>query len=177
MSETQQAKQSAYDDLFRITAPEQAPSAVDQTRFPCTNCGSVLTYSVGSDELECTHCGTRNSIAIPDVVIEEISLPKGLEKLEKTRNLGTTETILKCPNCAAEFDLDTHLHASDCPFCGTTVVTSTGEIHEFSPQALLPFAITKEEAQAAYEKWIQGRWFAPSKLKKHAREQLSLIHI
>ncbi|MEM7256808.1 MAG: primosomal protein N' (replication factor Y) - superfamily II helicase [Pseudomonadota bacterium] len=174
MSEIQSDKHAQHDDLFKITAPSEAPNATDETRFPCTSCGSVLTYAVGTDQLECTHCGTRNAIAIPDVVIEEISLPKGLEKLEHTRSLGKTETILKCPNCAAEFDLDAHLHASDCPFCGTTVVTSTGEIQEFSPQALLPFSITKAQAHEAYEKWIKRLWFAPSKLKKHAREEFGL---
>ncbi len=174
MSEKQKQLDTNYDNLFEITAPEQAPNANDETRFPCTNCGSVLVYAVGTDELECDHCGVRNAIAIPDVAIEEISLPKGLEKLERTRSLGTTESILKCPNCAAAFNMDTHLHASDCPFCGTTVVTSTGEIQEFSPQALLPFAITADQAHEAYKKWIGGRWFAPSKLKKHAREEYGL---
>jgi len=50
----------------------------------------------------------------------------------------------------------------------------TAQIHEFSPQALLPFDITREEAHQAYERWIKGRWFAPSKLKKHAREEFGL---
>ncbi len=174
MADTRHEGQTAIDDLFKITAPQQAPNASEETRFPCANCGSALTYAVGTDELECTHCGTRNAIAISEVVIEEIALPRGLEKLEQTRSKGKTETILKCPNCAAQFDLDTHLHASDCPFCGTTVVTSTGEIQEFSPQALLPFAITRDEAHQAYEKWIKRLWFAPSKLKKHAREEYGL---
>lgn len=165
------------DELFHVgeaSGPFAAPSANNETRFPCTDCGGILTYAIGTDEMECAHCGKRNEISVPDVAIEEIDLPRGLEKLERTRKLGTTESVLKCPNCAAEFDLDTNLHASDCPFCGTTVVTSTGEIHEFSPQALLPFAISKEQAREAYEKWIGGRWFAPSKLKKHAREEYGL---
>jgi len=151
-----------------------APRAASETRFPCANCGGMLTYAIGTDEMECGHCGQRNEITIPDVAIEEIDLPKGLEKLEKTRKLGSKETVLKCPNCAAQFDMDANLHASDCPFCGTSVITSTGDIHEFSPQALLPFAITSEQASVAYKKWISQRWFAPSSLKDHAREEHGL---
>ena len=152
----------------------EAPSAQVQTRFPCTDCGGMLTYAVGTDEMECNYCGKRNSIEIADTAIEEIDLPKGLDRLEQTRKLGSTESRLKCPNCAAEFTLDKHLHASDCPFCGTTVVTSTGEVQEFSPQALLPFAISADDAKVAFRKWIRGRWFAPSKLKDYAREEQSL---
>ncbi len=155
-------------------ARDGAPAARSESRFPCSNCGGHLAYAIGTDDLKCTYCGRHHEIEIPDEVIEEIALPKGLDRLEQTRKLGSTEELLKCPNCAAQFDLDESVHSGDCPFCGTSVVTSTGEIHEFSPQALLPFAIDKEEAFRAYTKWIKSRWFAPSKLKNHARESKSL---
>ncbi len=155
-------------------APVDAPLAKTEARFPCNHCGGDLAYAIGTDDLRCSYCGRHHEIDIPDVEIEEINLPKGLERLEKTRQLGTTETVLKCPNCAAQFDMDEHVHSGDCPFCGTSVVTSTGQVHEFSPQAVLPFAITRDEAFEAYTKWIAGRWFAPSKLKNYARESKSL---
>lgn len=156
------------------SAPVKAPSARTESRFPCSNCGGHLAYAIGTDDLKCTYCGRHHEIEIPDVEIQEIDLPKGLESLERTRSLGKTEKLLKCPNCAAQFDLDESLHSGDCPFCGTSVVTSTGEVHEFSPQALLAFAINRDDAFKAYSKWINSRWFAPSKLKNHARESKSL---
>ena len=161
-------------DRKHPAAAVNAPAARDESRFPCTDCGGMLTYAVGTNEMECNYCGKRNSIEIADTAIEEIDLPKGLDRLEQTRRAGTTESVLKCPNCAAQFSLEKHLHASDCPFCGTTVVTSTGDVQEFSPQALLPFAVSSDEARAAFAKWIRGRWFAPSKLKDYAREEQSL---
>ncbi len=157
-----------------VQAPADAPKARTESRFPCSNCGGNLAYEIGTDDLKCTYCGRHHEIEIPDTEIRELNLPKGLNQLEQTRKLGKTEKLLKCPNCAARFDLDESLHSGDCPFCGTSVVTSTGEIQEFSPQALLPFAIDRDEAFAAYSKWIKSRWFAPSKLKNHARESESL---
>lgn len=154
--------------------PVEGSAAKTESRFPCRHCGGKLAYAIGTDDLRCTYCGRHHEIDVPDVEIEEISLPKGLERLEETRKLGKTETVLKCPSCAAQFDLEDSVHSGDCPFCGTSVVTSTGAIHEFSPQALLSFAITRDEAFNAYTKWIRGRWFAPSKLKDHARESKSL---
>lgn len=154
--------------------PADAPVAKTESRFPCSYCGGHLAYEIGTDDLRCTYCGRHHEIDIPDVEIEEIALPKGLERLEETRKLGKTEALLKCPNCAAQFDLEDGVHSGDCPFCGTSVVTSTGDVHEFSPQALLPFAITNEDAFKSYTKWINSRWFAPSKLKNHARESKSL---
>lgn len=163
-----------HPEQAQSDAPVSAPVAKIDARFPCQQCGGDLAYAIGTDDLCCTYCGRHHEIDIPDVQIEEIELPKGLERLEESRKLGSTEIVLKCPNCAAQFDMEEHVHAGDCPFCGTSVVTSTGEIHEFSPQAVLPFAITRDQAFEAYKKWIAGRWFAPSKLKGHARESKSL---
>jgi len=166
--------QQVPDRKIETSAPAGAATAKKESRFPCRHCGGDLAYEIGSNDLRCTYCGRQHEIEIPDVEIEEIALPKGLERLEETRRLGKTEAVLKCPNCAAQFDLEESVHAGDCPFCGTSVVASTGEIQEFSPQALLPFAIDREQAFQAYTKWIKGRWFAPSKLKNHARESKSL---
>ena len=166
--------QQVPDPKIKGPAPVELSDNKKESRFPCTNCGGDLAYAIGTDDLRCTYCGRHHEIDIPDVEISEIALPKGLERLEETRRLGKTETVLKCPNCAAQFDLDESVHAGDCPFCGTSVVTSTGEVQEFSPQALLPFAINREQAFSAYTTWLKGRWFAPSKLKDHARESKSL---
>ena len=114
-------------------APVEAPTVKAETRFPCKHCGGKLAYEIGTDDLRCTYCGRHHEIDIPDVEIEEISLPKGLERLEETRKLGKTETVLKCPNCAAQFDLEDSVHSGDCPFCGTSVVTSTGCLLYTSP--------------------------------------------
>lgn len=165
---------SAFDWPEPETDGTDAPVARDETRFPCTRCGGMLTYAIGTDAMECRYCGHNNPIVDSEEQIHELDLPSGLQRLDSARKLGATETVLKCPNCAAEFSMAATLHASDCPFCGTAVVTSTGDVQEFSPQALLPFSITETQAREAYRKWISGRWFAPGKLKKFAREDNGL---
>ncbi len=157
-----------------IAVGNDAPVAKDESRFPCTQCGGMLVYAIGTDTMECRYCGHDNPIVDADTDIRELDLPSGLQRLGTARKIGATETVLKCPNCAAEFSMAATLHASDCPFCGTAVVTSTGDVQEFSPQALLPFSITESQAREAYRKWISGRWFAPSKLKAFAREDHGL---
>jgi hypothetical protein len=76
----------------------------------------------------------------------------------------------QCPNCGARFELDPAVHAAECPYCATPVVTDTGRSRHIKPQALLPFRITEDEARAALSKWLGRLWFAPNGVREYARK-------
>jgi endogenous inhibitor of DNA gyrase (YacG/DUF329 family) len=112
------------------------------------------------------------------VKIQEYSFAQALRAMEqvKLRPLDNTQ-VVKCPNCAATFELKPNNHAGDCPFCGTPVVTGTENARLFQPKSLLPFIITEKEAREAFDKWIGGLWFAPSSLKNKATRDEKLLGI
>ncbi len=153
---------------------EATTAALTETRFPCQQCGAVLHYAVGTQSLECQYCGHANAIASPTRHIEELDLHTALRRLQTSRSVSVETHIIKCPNCAAEFALDAHIHAGECPFCSTTVVTSTSKAKPIKPKALLPFKISDSQAREAYTKWLNKLWFAPNELKKYARDDASL---
>ena len=119
--------------------------------------------------MQCQYCGHSNQIARATDPIRELDLQRALAELQRSPLVNPESTVLSCPNCAAEFALDAHIHAGDCPFCGTTVVTGTGSVRPLKPKALLPFAIDADKARASYQDWLSKLWFAPSELKKYAR--------
>ena len=129
----------------------------------------MLDYAIGTHSLECRYCGHRNAIARSDARIEEVDLHAALERLRDAEPMRGDRHVTSCPNCAAEFTLDAHVHSGECPFCGTTVVTGTGTTKPIKPQGILPFSVTAERARESYRKWLKGLWFAPSALKEHAR--------
>lgn len=153
---------------------EATTAALTTTRFPCQQCGAVLHYAVGTHSLECRYCGHTNAIVQSVQRIEELDLHTALRRLQTSRAVPLETNIIKCPNCAAEFALDAHIHAGECPFCSTTVVTSTSEAKPIKPKGLLPFEITDEQARMAYRKWLNKLWFAPNELKRYARDDASL---
>jgi DNA-directed RNA polymerase subunit RPC12/RpoP len=106
--------------------------------------------------------------------VHEIDIHRALLALEKAKKRDEQTHVIRCTSCAAQFDLDTHMHAGQCPYCSTPVVTSTGYAKTIRPKALLPFAIDSNEARKAYKKWMSGLWFAPSALKKYAKEEQTL---
>ena len=162
-----------FDDVG-FSVGEATTRSLTETRFPCQQCGAVLHYSIGTHSLECQYCGHLNSIAAKDVHIEELDFHAALRRLQTSRQISPETNVIHCPNCAAQFALDAHIHSGECPFCSTTVVTSTSRAKPIKPKALLPFKINAQQAKQAYVAWMSKLWFAPSELKKYAREEASL---
>nr|CAA6813367.1 MAG: Primosomal protein N' (replication factor Y) -superfamily II helicase [uncultured Thiotrichaceae bacterium] len=146
---------------------------VQQQHFPCGQCGADLEYSPGMRNLGCEYCGHENPIIDKPVAIKEYNFSSALEALARAERHPIDSTqVIKCPNCAAAFELKTDQHAGDCPFCDTPVVVSTEHVRLFQPKSLLPFIITEQDARNAFDSWISNLWFAPSALKdKHKRDE------
>jgi len=153
---------------------EATTRSLTEKRFPCAQCGAVLHYAIGTQSLECQYCGHRNAIASSTEYLQELDLHRALEKLQSSATVAPAEKSISCPNCAAHFELDAHIHAGECPFCGTDVVTETSHAKPIKPQGVLPFSVTAEQARSAYQKWLGKRWFAPNALKKYARSDAEL---
>ncbi len=153
---------------------EATTRALTEMRFPCEQCGAVLNYAVGTRSLECQYCGHSNIIEQSAELLEELDFHAALKKLHTSATITPESKIISCPNCAAQFSMDAHIHAGECPFCGTSVVTETSHSKPLKPKGLLPFAITDEQARKSYRDWLNRLWFAPNALKKYARDDASL---
>jgi len=155
-------------------AGEQAGDtvAVDH-RFPCESCGSDLRFEPGTDHLTCDHCGNQQAIGSNEGIwsvgaIRELDFRTAVAKA--LPEAETTEiSVLSCPNCAAQVEFEPNMHAAECPFCATPVVTGTGTHRQIKPRGVLPFGLDERAARAAMNDWLGALWFAPSGLKAFAR--------
>lgn len=78
--------------------------------------------------------------------------------------------VLACPSCGAQVEHDAAIHAVECPFCATPIVTGTGRHRHIKPHGVLPFALDEDQARAAMTGWLGRLWFAPSGLQDYARK-------
>jgi len=161
-------------DESAFAVGEATTKALTETRFPCEQCGAMLRYAIGTNNLECQYCGHHNRIVDEGRAIEELDLHAALQRLQTSKHIVPETNVIHCPNCAAEFALDAHIHAGECPFCSTTVVTSTSKSKPIKPRALLPFKVDARAAKESYSKWLGSLWFAPGELKKYARNDTDL---
>ena len=143
---------------------------VVEHRFPCDTCGSDLRFDPASHQLVCDHCGNTE-------VIEGRGTPR-LQELDYKAAIAQTlaedefeETrVVNCPNCSAAFEFDEKIHAAECPFCATPVVTDTGTHRHIKPRGVLPFALDERTARGELISWLGSLWFAPNGLTEYARK-------
>lgn len=147
----------------------------EEHRFPCDTCGSDLRFSPGSDALVCDHCGNRQEIAQAGIWggIHELDFRAAVEARLPDSDIEETR-VLSCPNCGALVEFAEEVHARECPFCATPVVTGTGTHRHIKPKGVLPFALDEPSARDAMIDWLGSLWFAPNGLQAYARKGRSL---
>lgn len=142
-------------------------------RFPCNNCGSDLRFEPGADRLTCDHCGSVESIDHGPwdrtEAIEEQDFSATLHATRGDVEMENARTS-QCPNCGARIEFDDAVHAKECPYCATPVVTDTGETRQIKPRAVVPFELSEQEARKAMNEWLGSLWFAPNGLTEYARK-------
>ena len=145
------------------TTLEQMTSKV--RAFPCVSCGAKLSFQPGSKTLKCPYCAASNDIPESDDSVEELDLNTWLTKLEAEHETHEQENI-KCGNCGGAQTLAVNMFATSCTFCGSPLTSKSYAQRLIKPKALVPFKVTKLQAQDKWRTWIKGLWLAPSELKK-----------
>jgi DNA-directed RNA polymerase subunit RPC12/RpoP len=153
--------------------PNASQTTLDQMTakvraFPCASCGAKFSFAPGTKSLKCPYCGAANEIAESDDSVEELDLEAWLDKLVAEHETHAQEQV-KCSNCSAEQTLPANLYASACTFCGTPITSKSYAQRLIKPKSLVPFKVTKLQAQDKWRAWIKGMWMAPSALKQFAQ--------
>lgn len=147
-----------------------APDA--EHRFPCNNCGADLRFDPGNHRMICDHCGNIEEIegAGPwTSSIKELDFERAVQNRLPEEDIEETR-VVSCPNCGAQTEFDPDVHAAECPFCATPVVTDTGPHRHIKPRGLLPFHLDEGTARDAMVDWLGSLWFAPNGLSEYARK-------
>ena len=145
----------------------------EQHRFPCPTCGADLRYAPELDRLKCQHCGHEETIPESRGAIPEFDL-RAVERDGPPSDAVEATRVAQCPSCGALIEFDADIHAKECPFCASPIVTDTGVQRHIKPQAQLPFLLSEDQARSAMNQWLGRLWFAPSDLKKYARAERAM---
>ena len=153
----------------------------EEHRWPCAQCGAQLRYAPGQTELTCDHCGHVQTIPAADTrgkaqALGEHPLSKGLQDDLPDAAMAEVRTT-SCPSCGAQVEFTGAAHATECPFCASPVVVDTGTRRRIKPQAVLPFALTEDQARRAMTGWMGSLWFAPGTLLEYARKGRAMAGI
>jgi hypothetical protein len=153
----------------------------EEHRFPCETCGSDMRFDPDRQLLVCDHCGNTQPIEggrPAHSALRELDFRAAIEQRLSEIDIEETRTST-CPNCGAIVEFDPDIHAKECPFCATPVVTGTGVNRHIKPGGLMPFLVDEGAAKQAMGDWLGRLWFAPNGLQAYAKRgrRLSGIYV
>ncbi|MBP5224416.1 MAG: TPM domain-containing protein, partial [Lachnospiraceae bacterium] len=135
----------------------------------CPGCGSALQFDPASQQLTCPHCsGSYDPESFRDYPYTE--------KAEEGRNVFDV-VAYKCPNCGAELITTEDKAASFCSYCGSNVLLESQMSRLEYPSKVIPFKVTKEQAEKNYKNRLAASLYAPSALKKAALDRFRGIYM
>ena len=143
--------------------------------YTCPCCGAPLAFSGASGKLECASCGnayeteaieTMHLAAENDFV--QFDLPK--ENFGAEDVAGMQAYI--CKGCGAELMTEDTTTATECPYCGSPTILPDRINGGVKPERVIPFTVTKEQAQQQFEDYFKGKRLLPS-IFKNSRNRIA----
>lgn len=117
--------------------------------YKCPNCGDDMSFDSNSGSLSCSSCGRQDNI-------EEFSDDFISMKFDETE-----AKEYQCENCGAAVITDAETTATSCSFCDAGVVLADRLSGDLAPKKVIPFKISKQEAEKAFRKWCRNGRFSP----------------
>lgn len=139
--------------------------------YKCPNCDADLTFRPATGDFGCQYCGGAFSEAELEALVNQDSLVD--EQQETVGNAESpTAVVYSCPNCGAELVTDSTTAATFCFYCHNPVIMTGRLSGDFTPDCLVPFAISKEQvkeqliAWCKKKKYIDDGFFSSMQLEK-----------
>ena len=70
--------------------------------------------------------------------------------------------IYHCKNCGAELMTEDTTTAAECPYCGSPTILPDRLEGGVKPEKVIPFVVTKEQAQKQFEEYFKGKRLLPN---------------
>lgn len=148
-------------------------NVVDKYDATCPSCSAAIKFDPSSGTLTCPYCGYSEDIPQPELDADKTAQELVFEDALKRGNFdwGDEKKIVICNACSAESVYDALEVANVCPYCGSNHVMESAAEDALAPNGVIPFAITREQADANFKKWMKGKLFAPNEAKRNSKAE------
>lgn len=131
--------------------------------YKCPNCNGALEYDPAEDKMQCVHCG--NAYFMWELDENEVE-PEFMEC-----------KLYTCSSCGAELSVSDTEVSTYCAYCGQPTIVYNRVDKTQKPKYILPFKITKAEAEVAIREKFDKGLFVPSKIKNFESERVIGIYL
>ena len=136
--------------------------------YQCPCCGAGLGFDPEKQTFACEFC-------LSEFDESRLSGSDAAEAAQKQAAEGEAYceqmNLFTCPNCGAEVVADDNTAADFCYYCHNPVIHAGRLSGQMKPHKIIPFRITKEEAEEIFLKWCKSKWFLPGSFRSRAHAQ------
>ncbi len=136
--------------------------------YTCPCCGAPLAFSGASGKLECASCSNSyetEAIEAMNAAAENDSVQFDLPKETFGEGNAAGMQVYICKGCGAELMTEDTTTATECPYCGSPTILPDRINGGVKPEKVIPFAVSKEQAQKQFEDYFKGKRLLPNVFK------------
>ena len=142
--------------------------------YQCPCCGAGLGFDPEKQKFACEFC-------LSEFDESELSNTGAAEAAQEQAAAGEAYceqmNLFTCPNCGAEVVADDNTVSDYCYYCHNPVIHAGRLSGQLQPHKVVPFRITKSEAEEIFLKWCKSKHFLPRSFKSRAHaEQIQGIY-
>ena len=143
--------------------------------YKCPCCGAALAYGAASGKLECASCGNLYDLETMEAM--QVSRERvGVQFDLPTETFDAADAQAMqgyiCKSCGAELITEGTTTATECPYCGSPTILPERIDGGVKPEKVIPFAITKEQAQQSFNDYFKGKFLLPN-IFKNSRNRIT----
>ena len=154
-----------FEGIRPINGTKERDAFVSTLTYQCPSCAAPLHYAGENGQLSCGSCGCSfdpADIAALAGAGESSEIEFALPTEQFSAGDAGDMRAFVCRNCGAELMTDGTTTATECGYCGSSVVLS-GQIEGGTkPEKVVPFRLKKEQAAALFEQYFRGKRLLPN---------------
>lgn len=141
-------------------------------QYKCPNCAAELRFNPKKQGFSCEYCEsffTTEECKAANAQMRE----EEQENTPKLEEFANGNSLYVCPSCGAEIIADQNTSATECYYCHNPVVLKGRLSGEYRPSKVLPFKLTRSDAESLFKAWCKKRKFLP----KTFTSESQLVHM
>ena len=143
--------------------------------YKCPCCAASLAFSGVSGRLECASCGNSyETDALDAMYLDQDAGGVQFDLPSKTFDVDDAQAMQAyvCKGCGAELMTEGTTTATECPYCGSPAILPDQIEGGIRPEFIIPFTVTKEQAQQQFADYFTGKRLLPN-IFKDSRNRIS----
>lgn len=132
----------------------------------CSGCGNDMVFNPDFGCIVCPACSNKKEI-ISSSSIKKHDLNKANSTTNNNAEWASQIKSMSCPNCGAKIILNNYQASSKCPYCTSSLIASMENFSGTKPDAIIPFAFSKEKAVNVFKENIVNKAFISKSFKNN----------